>query len=184
MASYRVVPEQSWVEIDARSNVHPIHTRTDGLEGRLELDVMAGRLNLQVKPRGTISFAVERLSSGNRFEDRELRRRIDARRHPTIVGELTGLEQTGMSGRYRVRGDITFRGVTRSYEDEMSFVATDDRSIELEGEAAFDIRDFGMDPPRILMLKVAPEVRVTAHVVAERNDAVDTAHATCGPLMP
>jgi polyisoprenoid-binding protein YceI len=110
------------------------------------------------------------LSSGNRLEDRELRRRIDARRCPTIEGALTGLRETGTGGRYRVRGDLTFRGVTRSYEHEMTFVAPDGSSIELEGEATFDIRDFGMDPPRILMLKVEPEVRVKAHVVAETDD--------------
>ena len=171
MARYRVAPERSWVEIHARSSVHPIHARTDGLEGTLDLEVLgAGRVNLGSKPTGQLSLRVERLSSGNPLEDRELRRRIDARRHPRIVGELTRLQETGTGGRYRVRGDVTFRGVTRTYEDEMAFVTPDDRSIELEGEATFDIRDFGMDPPRILMLKVEPEVRVKAHVVAERQD--------------
>jgi hypothetical protein len=50
-------------------------------------------------------------------------------------------------------------------------VAPDGHSIELEGEATFDICDFGMEPPRILMFKVEPEVRVTAHgVVAELEE--------------
>ena len=52
----------------------------------------------------------------------------------------------------------------------MTLVVPDGRSIELEGEASFDIRDFGMEPPRILMLKVEPEVRVTAHVVATKEE--------------
>ena len=171
MGRYRIVPERSWVEIQARSSVHPIGTRTDGLEGHLDLEMLdGGSVNLESPPRGQLSLRVERLSSGNPLEDRELRRRIDTRRHPRIVGEFTGVQETGTGGRYRVRGDVTFRGVTRTYEDEMAFVTPDDRSIELEGEATFDIRDFGMDPPRILMLKVQPEVRVTAHVVAERQD--------------
>ena len=167
MGRYRIVPERSWVQIRARSSLHPIDTRTDGLEGHLDLELLgAGRVNVGSQPRGKLSLRVERLSSGNPLEDREMRRRIDARRHPTIEGELTGLEETG-TGRYRVRGDLTFRGVTRTYEEEMTLVAPDGHSIELEGEATFDIRDFGMKPPRILMLKVEPEVRVTAHVVAE-----------------
>jgi len=169
LSRYRIVPERSWVEIHAQSSLHAIHVRTDGLEGDLDLEVLGGgQIDLTSKPRGQLSLRVERLSSGNPLEDRELRRRIDARRHPRIVGELTGLQETGTGDRYRVRGDVTFRGVTRTYEDEMSFATPDDRSIELEGEATFDIRDFGMDPPRILMLKVEPEVRVAAHVVAER----------------
>ncbi len=170
MGCYRIVPERSWVEIQARSSLHPIGTRTDGLEGHLDLEVLGGgRLDLESPPHGTLSLRVERLSSGNPLEDRELRRRIDARHHPTIDGELTGLQETG-AGRYRVRGDLTFLGVTRSYEEEMTVAMADGRSIELEGEATFDIRDFGMAPPRILMLKVEPEVRVTAHVVAEKEE--------------
>jgi polyisoprenoid-binding protein YceI len=170
VARYRIVPERSWVEIHARSSLHPIHTRTDGLEGDLDLDVLGREcVNLQATPRGTLTLRVERLSSGKPLEDRELRRRIDARKYPTIEGALTGLRETGTGGRYRVRGDLTFRGVTRSYEHEMTFVAPDGSSIELEGEATFDIRDFGMKPPRILMLTVEPEVRVKAHVVAETD---------------
>ena len=170
MGRYRIVPERSWVEIQARSSLHPIGTRTDGLEGDLDLEVLgAGRVNVESQPRGKLSLPVERLSSGKPLEDRELRRRIDARRHPTIEGELTGLQETA-TGRYRVRGDVTFRGVTRTYEEEMTLIAPDSHSIELEDEATFDIRDFGMEPPRILMLKVEPVVRVTAHVVAEKEE--------------
>ena len=35
--------------------------------------------------------------------------------------------------------------------------------------AVFDIRDFGMEPPRILMLKVQPEVTVRVEIVAEKE---------------
>ena len=34
---YRITPERSYVWIDARSNVHPIHSTTDGLEGFVDL---------------------------------------------------------------------------------------------------------------------------------------------------
>jgi polyisoprenoid-binding protein YceI len=171
LARYRIVPERSWIEILARSSLHPIESRTDGLEGFLDLEILGGgRVNLTVPMTGRLSLAVERLSSGNPLEDRELRRRIDARRFPTIDGALTGMRETEKQGRYVVRGDLTFRGVTRSFEDEMVLVTDHDGEIELVGESKFDIRDFGMEPPRVLMLKVEPEVRVTAHVTAQRED--------------
>jgi hypothetical protein len=75
-----------------------------------------------------------------------------------------------MDGRYLVSGDITFRGVTRTFEDEMVLTSNEDGEIQLVGESTFDVRDFGMDPPRVLMLKVAPEVRVTAHLTAAREE--------------
>lgn len=169
MARYRIVPERSWVEIRARSNVHPIETRTVGLVGAIELVLLSdGRVDLDSPSSGTVSLRVENLSSGNPLQDRELRRRIDARRHPTVDGVLVEMRETPTVDRYFVRGDVTFRGVTRTVEDEMTVTGTGNATdLQLEGEAIFDIRDFGMDPPKILLFRVEPEVRVKAHIVAE-----------------
>ncbi|MGZ4807368.1 MAG: YceI family protein, partial [Ilumatobacteraceae bacterium] len=67
-----------------------------------------------------------------------------------------------------VSGDLTFRGVARTYEDEMT-VNIDGGTLSLAGQSTFDIRDFGMEPPRILMLKVQPEVTVRVEIVAEKD---------------
>ena len=40
----------------------------------------------------------------------------------------------------------------------MSIRSVDDQTIQLAGQSRFDIREFGMEPPRMLMLKVEPEV--------------------------
>ena len=61
---------------------------------------------------------------------------------------------------------MTFRGVTRHFEDEMSFSVLDENSISLEGSHVFDIRDFEMEPPKIMMLKVYPDVSVSVKIVA------------------
>jgi hypothetical protein len=42
----------------------------------------------------------------------------------------------------------------------------DDRTIRLEGQSTFDIRDFGLQPPRILMLRVEPTVVVRIELIA------------------
>jgi hypothetical protein len=171
LARYEIVPERSQVWIDASSNLHPIHSRTDGLEGFVDVEVRHdGLVDLSVSPRGELSLPVERLSSGNRFEDRELQRRIDSRRFRSIDGRLVEMQPTGQDGRYRVRGEVTFRGVTNSYEDEMTIAQLDDRTLQLEGRSTFDIRAFGMEPPRILLLRVHPEVEVTVAIVARKAE--------------
>ena len=157
-----------WIE--ARSNVHPIRTEATGLEGWLDLDIGDGTINVDQPVLGHLEFPVENLKSGNSFEDRELKRRIDARRYPSIVGDLKSMKQTDEPSRYVVGGDLTFRGTTRSYEDEMTAERQDDRTVSMSGETVFDIRDFGMDPPRILMLKVQPEVTVRVEIVAEKEN--------------
>jgi polyisoprenoid-binding protein YceI len=170
VAHYQIVPERSRVSIWARSNLHPIETSTDGLQGALDLEMLAGgRLNLQSQPQAKVSLPVDQLKSGNPLEDRELRRRIDARRFPTIDGELLEIQPTGIGGGYLVRGQVTFQGISRSYAREMSFTAVDDRTLRIEGESTFDVRDFEMEPPKILMLKVEPEVRVRIEIVAEKE---------------
>ena len=55
-------------------------------------------------------------------------------------------------------------------EDEITITSIDDRTLRLEGESAFDIRDFGMEPPRIFMFRVDPDVKVRVEVVAEKED--------------
>ena len=169
MTRYRILPTRSRVWIDARSNVHPIRTEATGLEGWLDLDVGDGIINVNQPLRGRLEFPVENLKSGNPLEDRELRRRIDARRYPTIVGDLKSMKQTDEPSRYIVGGDLTFRNTSRSYEDEMTIELPNDRTVSMSGESVFDIRDFGMDPPRILMLKVQPEVTVRVEIVAEKE---------------
>ena len=130
MARYRIVPEQSQVLIDARSSLHPIHTRTSGLEGSLDMEVIGGgHVNVQAPANAKLSLPVDDLSSGNALEDRELKRRIDARRFPTINGELSELRETGKDGRYVARGGLTFRGVTNTYEDEITITLVDDRTL-------------------------------------------------------
>ncbi len=167
MARFSIVPDKSAVLIEASSSLHPIHTRTEGLEGFLEVDVHDGAVDGVDGACGALSLRVDRLSSGNRLEDRELQRRIDSRRYPTIDGLMTKLQATGSDGRYRVTGDLTFRGVTRRCEDEVTITSIDDCTLRLEGESAFDIRDFGMEPPRIFMLRVHPDVKVRIELVAE-----------------
>ena len=168
VASYTIVPARSRVWIDARSSVHPIHSNADGLSGFIDFDADRPGV-LGSHPAGKLSFPVAKLSSGNPLERRELQKRIDARRYPTIDGVLTGIEAHDDGGGFRVRGDLSFRGVTRSVEGDIAITALDDRTIRLEGAATFDIRDFGMQPPRILMLRVEPDVNVRVEIIAERE---------------
>ncbi len=159
--------------IDGRSSLHPIHSTTDGLEGFIEIEAQEeGRVTLATPPVGRLSLPLDRLSSGNGFEDRELHRRIEIKRYPTIKGVLTNMDRVDGDCRYRVSGDLEFRGVTRPCQDEMSVEVVDERTLRLEGESTFDIRDFGMEPPRLLMLRVEPEVVVRVEIIAEIEERV------------
>jgi polyisoprenoid-binding protein YceI len=170
VSRYVITPERSQVWIDARSNVHPIHSATDGLEGYVDIELSAeGGVNLSAPMTGQLSLSVDRLTSGNRMEDRELAKRIDARRFPTITGVLGTIETSDAAGAYKVAGEITFRGVTHQHADIMNITSVNEETIQLDGQSRFDIREFGMEPPRVLMLKVEPEVDIRVEIFAVRE---------------
>ena len=124
-------------------------------------------VDLSAATQAHLELAVKRLRAGNPLEERELKRRIDAKRFPTIDGNLTTISGDGVGGRYAVEGNLTFRGVTRRHSDEMTIRFEGDHTLRMTGESTFDVRDFGMEPPRIGMLRVEPEVTVRIEIVAE-----------------
>jgi polyisoprenoid-binding protein YceI len=154
-------PVRSCIWVDARSSLHPITTQTRGLEGWVELTMLEdGMIDLEQPVLGHLEVSVDRFSSGNQLYDRELKRRIDAKRHPVILGQITGVHHTGAANRYSVAGDLSFHGETRAFEHEMTIEIDRGSSISLKGDRVFDIREFRMKPPSMLMLKVYPEVAV------------------------
>ncbi len=166
MTHYRIVPDESRVWVDARSSVHKIHSTADGIDGFVELDFMDGDgIDPTKPPAGRLSLPVRRLTSGNSLEDRELQKFVDIARYPTIDGVLTAMERVE-GERYRISGDLALRGVSRPCQDVMRITPVDARTIRLEGESTFDIRDFGLNPPRILMLRVEPTVVVRIALIA------------------
>jgi polyisoprenoid-binding protein YceI len=167
---YNFDSTRSCVWVDAHSNLHPIHTETRGLEGWVEVALLPdGTLDLEVLVQGRLEVKVDRLSSGNQLYDREMRRRIDARRYPLIVGAISRVRPTGTKGHYWVAGDLSFHGETRTFEHDMTIEVQDETSIELKGEKVFDIREFSMKPPSMLMLKVYPEVAVRVELYGNRE---------------
>src|SRR5581483_3665611 len=152
--------ERSCVWINASSNLHPINSETRGLSGWVELTPTADEaIDLQHPVTGRLQVDAGRLSSGNRLYDLELKRRIDAGTYPTIEGQMTQVEATGRPHEYLVTGDLTFHGKTRTFAHEMS-IEVSKQSIVLRGDYVFDIRQFNLKPPSMLMLKVYPEVAV------------------------
>lgn len=165
-ATYEFDPRASLLSLDGRSTVHPIHAETDGLAGWIRGRLAdTGQATIEA---GRIEIPLTSLSSANALYDAELRRRIDVRRYPTALGVLSEWLPTPDPGTYRVRGAITFRGVTRTVESTMTLTVEQADTVVLSGSCALDIRDYGMTPPRLLALRVYPEVTVRVAIVGRR----------------
>lgn len=169
MAQYRIAAERSRIWAEARSSLHPIRIESSALEGTLELEVAGGRVDLAAAPKGSIGLDAGSLETGNRLEDRELARQLRVREYPRVHGEVRGVSALDGQGRFAVRGDLSLRGVTRSLEGEVRVRPVDDATLEIEGEKTIDVREFGLRPPKIWMLRVYPEIRIRARIVAVRE---------------
>jgi len=158
----RIDTERSEVTLAARSSVHPIiaSARPKGwFEG-----VVDGEFSAHGLMHGRIEIPVEDLSSGNPLIDRETRRRIDATVYPMIVGELTDVVDAGPL-RVVVEGEVEFYGESVLLEGELHLERSPENEPIIVGEGTVDVRWWGLNPPRLLVLKVDPEIEVSVRLV-------------------
>ena len=174
-ARFRLVHDRSAVLVEVRSTVGPLSFGAIGVDGSVLAAVTDGAIRTDASPLARLEIDVARLSSGNRLYDAELLRRIDARRFPTATVELDRCATTRPGGHYRLEGRLTFHGVTRPASGTVRVEAAADGRLVIAGEQVFDIRDFAVTSPTVLMLRIYPDVRVRLHVeaVPEREEEGD-----------
>jgi polyisoprenoid-binding protein YceI len=160
-----VIPERSNLWAEARSSLHPVRVETTGLTGQVEAEIVDGRARLGAPFR--VEIDAERLRSGNGLVDGELQRRLDTRKFPRVIGAVAEVAETG--GRWRLRGELTLHGVGQKTDAEVTVRVVDEKTIEIEGEKVIDMRDYGLTPPKFLIFKVQPDVKVRAKLVCVRE---------------
>jgi len=171
MAKFKAVPHQSELSLEGESSLHPIHTATSKLEGHLDVEIGEdGQPDLNNSLTGRLEVAVENLKAGNDLYDLAMQKVLNTRRYPKIVAQLLEVTPLNQDNRYRAEGEVSFHGQSKRFEGELTISQSDDRSLEVNGEQSFDVRDFSIKPPSLLGLKVHPKVKVTLKAVARRED--------------
>jgi YceI-like domain len=169
MAQFQIAPERSQLWIEAQSSLHTIHAQATGVRGKAEIMLSDGRLVVDPPPHAWLELAVEQLHSGNTLQDQEMLRTLDVRRFPAIKGELQEVTPLPQPNRYRLRGALTFHGVMRGVQMDITATIVEDQILTVEGEYVLDMREYGVTPPRLLwVLQVYPQVKVRMRLVAER----------------
>jgi polyisoprenoid-binding protein YceI len=164
--TFHVVPEQSALLVEARSSAGPITFGTMTLDGRAEF-ATSPDIDSLVPISAYLAIPVSGLVSGNALYDAELRRRLDSRRFPLIAVELHTARSRG-GGRYVAEGDLTIHGTTRRLTGSVSLAEQDEDTLLATGSEVVDIRDFDIDLPSVLMLKIYPDVSVQFRLTATR----------------
>lgn len=142
------------VLITAKSPIHTI-TATGPVAGWLEAAIESGAFVRGSQLSGELSIVLDDLHSGNALIDREMRRRVDTRDHPTINAVVESTEEL-RGATARINGTISFYGEAVLVEGEVQL----GDGPRLTGFGEFDIRWWGLDPPRLVMVHVDPVVTV------------------------
>jgi polyisoprenoid-binding protein YceI len=172
-ARFQLTPGRSAILISARSTVGPIEFGMTGLEGFIKVRFVDGIIDMDTAPFAHLELPVAKLQSGNLLYDAELLRRIHASRFPMALMDLRTVVCTNDRDRYQLEGELTFHGVQRVVSGSVTAIAVGGQSLVVDGEQSFDIRDFDVPSPTMLMLKIYPDVQVHLHVEAEIRAAYD-----------
>ncbi|MBV9312457.1 MAG: YceI family protein [Pseudonocardia sp.] len=165
MAHYKIVADQSTLSAEAKSSLHPIHAEARHVAGWVEAVIADGSLNAAEPANARIELAIDALRADNALVNREIQKRLDSRRYPTVVAEIHKVS-AGSGDRYEWHGDLTLRHVTKPVTGWAQLVSSTDSSLRVTGGLTLDIRDFGLDPPKLLGMRVYPEVTVSVQVAA------------------
>jgi hypothetical protein len=158
------------VLIEVRSTAGPLRFGAIGVSGWIDATVGGGVVHADPPPSARVVIDVSGLRSGHGLYDAELLRRIDARRFPTASVDLRECTPSGLPGRYNLAGELTFHGVSRAAAGTVT-VDVMGGGLLIRGEQAFDIRDFAIPSPTVLMLRIYPDVRVSLQAEAEPEEA-------------
>lgn len=164
MTRYSIVPERSELAAVANSSVHPIHGSARRLAGWIEATVVDGVVDTTQPASAQLELETTALQADNVLVNREIQRRLDARRYPTVLADVH--QVTGPTGgQYGVSGKLTLRHVTHEVSGSAK-VQMHDGQMQVDGELTLDLRDFQLDPPKLLGLRVYPQVAVTVRIIA------------------
>jgi hypothetical protein len=167
---YDLDPDRSSLTIHASSTLHPITTGapvTGGIDVALDDQ---GQVDPAAPVDGELKCDLGGMRSGNALLDREARRRLDLRNHPTVTGRLARLSPAADGGHEGI-GELDFHGVTAPLRGQLSVCVNADDELVLEGTTGFDVTDFAVQPPSLLLVKVHPEIRVELAAVAIRSSS-------------
>jgi hypothetical protein len=160
--TYRILPTGSAVRCRGRATMHDVKAEsTTGVSGQAVVDVAAGRIeSLEV------AVDVNTLTNHDRLQDPLMRRHLEAATAGPARFQLGAPVAGSLPGRIGLAGEMTYRGRRRSLAVDADVTLDGAR---LVGKTRFGVRftDFGLDPPKLLFLKVKDDVELELELVAE-----------------
>ncbi len=167
---YHIVPKESTVTY---AMDHPAH-KWDGVSH-------SATGTVEIGPDGAVTaihveIPVLTFDSGNRNRDSHMAEVVEFYLYPKVIFDATDVTPIDSvadgeaDAFWRIRGNLTFHGVTKPIETVAKVMRDGDR---LRAEGAFDVKitDFDMERPSLLMVKVKDWIGLKFDLSAEAEEA-------------
>ena len=129
--------------------------------------------NLAATGHVTLEIDATSYNSGNSTRDRHvIHSALETFNYSGITFVSTRIEDVKVvaadaMGSATVVGNLTLHGVTREIKVPVNLSMSPDGIFDARGEFTFDYTDFGISPPRLLVLSAGKEVRINFQIRAE-----------------
>jgi polyisoprenoid-binding protein YceI len=168
-ARWAPVALKSFVAFDAGHPLGNFSGRAEQLGGEVTVDPS----DLKHGARGHVAVAVKGLATGMNGRDRDLRRTLEADRHPDIRYTIDRIEPSFDSLSERSDVTLTVRGIMtiRGVDQPVTFAARARRQgdrLWVRGESSLRLTDFGVSPPRRFLLSVRNDVTIRFDLLLQR----------------
>ena len=123
----------------------------------------------------TLAFAVPvaSIDTGIELRNRHLREMVEVDRFPLATLEVSraalAFPEAGQTVARAIEGQLTLHGVKRPVSVEYRADGGAAGGSLVSGSFTLDVRDYGMEAPGYLGLKVAPEVRVAVELSLDKR---------------
>src|SRR5262245_32695124 len=126
MTHFELIQAGSKLSLYAQSNLYPIQTSTNLLNGMFEMPFdFAGKVDPSASVSGQMTVSVEDLKSGLDHIDRLIQKRLDIRRYPMIRVKLLAITKCASENYFTGVGEISFHGITRRIEEKLTITVLD-----------------------------------------------------------
>jgi polyisoprenoid-binding protein YceI len=159
-----VTPDGSQVSALARSSIHPF-TYRGTLTGEVNAHVVDGHFDVTEPITGQLEVDLDSLRADDRHVEGEMQRRLDTQRYPRAKASVQRVTASGDDA-YWLSGELALHGKTRPLEGKAT-VTLDGEKLHATGTLTIDLRDFGVKPPRLAMLRVRPEIEISIDLIAQ-----------------
>ncbi|MBD0833329.1 YceI family protein [Aestuariibaculum sediminum] len=144
-----LVNKESSLKVYGTSSLHDWHIDAENQTGKLKFEDKASCTIAGLN----ISVVSESLKSGKSAMDKNTYKALNTSKYKSITFKLTEVKNVTDKGsgvfEVKAQGDLSIAGVTKNLPMTLKVTVTDSK-VTLDGEKAFKMTDFKIDPPTAL----------------------------------